>query len=195
MPELASMVGKSWPEIPDKLYFRIGEVSRLAGIKPYVLRFWETEFPQLKPKVSGKGQRLYRRKDVELVLEIKRLLFEKRYTILGARTFLDSWSLERGGRREGGLIGNPRGVTKETPLPERPDVNVVRGRNTVELAGVAKIVVQPFDVEVLKDDDAIELKGIPKVIVRPFENIEEDTDSDRNRGTPAQRSKKKLKTV
>ncbi len=77
------------PEIPDKLYFRIGDVSRLAGIKPYVLRFWETEFPGLGPKKSGTGHRLYRRKDVELVLEIKRLLYEKRYTIEGARKFLD----------------------------------------------------------------------------------------------------------
>jgi len=78
------------PEIPDKLYFRIGEVSRLAGIKPYVLRFWETEFSTLGPKKSGKGHRLYRRKDVELVLEIKRLLYEKRYTIEGARKHLDA---------------------------------------------------------------------------------------------------------
>ena len=62
-------------EIPDKLYFRIGEVARLAGIKPYVLRFWETEFPGLGPKKSGTGHRLFRRKDVELVLEIKRLLY------------------------------------------------------------------------------------------------------------------------
>ncbi len=78
------------PEIPDKLYFRIGEVSRLAGIKPYVLRFWETEFPGLGPKKSGSGHRLYRRKDVELVLEIKRLLYDKRFTIEGARKFLDA---------------------------------------------------------------------------------------------------------
>ena len=77
-------------EIPDKLYFRIGEVARLGGIKPYVLRFWETEFPALDPKKSGTGHRLYRRKDVQLVLEIKRLLYEKRYTIEGARKFLDA---------------------------------------------------------------------------------------------------------
>jgi DNA-binding transcriptional MerR regulator len=76
-------------EIPDKLYFRIGEVARLAGIKPYVLRFWETEFPGLGPKKSGTGHRLFRRKDVELVLEIKRLLYEQRFTIEGARKFLD----------------------------------------------------------------------------------------------------------
>ena len=77
-------------EIPDKLYFRIGEVARLAGIKPYVLRFWETEFPSLGPRKSGTGHRLYRRKDVELVLEIKRLLYEKRFTIEGARKTLES---------------------------------------------------------------------------------------------------------
>ena len=77
-------------EIPDKLYFRIGEVSRLAGIKPYVLRYWETEFPGLGPKKSGTGQRLFRRKDVELVLEIKRLLYEKRFTIEGARKHLEN---------------------------------------------------------------------------------------------------------
>jgi len=76
--------------IPDKLYFRIGDVARLAGIKPYVLRFWETEFSGLGPKKSGTGHRLYRRKDVELVLEIKRLLYEERFTIEGARKFLES---------------------------------------------------------------------------------------------------------
>ncbi len=77
-------------EIPDKLYFRIGDVARLAGIKPYVLRFWETEFSGLGPKKSGTGHRLYRRKDVELVLEIKRLLYQERFTIEGARKFLES---------------------------------------------------------------------------------------------------------
>ena len=83
--------GSSAPqEIPDKLYFRIGEVARLAGIKPYVLRFWETEFPSLGPKKSGTGHRLYRRKEVEMVLEIKRLLYEKRFTIEGARKFLET---------------------------------------------------------------------------------------------------------
>src|ERR1700728_5469960 len=94
MPEPA--IGEHRPEIPDKLYFRIGEVSRLAEIKPYVLRFWETEFSSLGPKKSGKGHRLYRRKDVELVLEIKRLLYDNRYTIEGARKYLDSRSREAG---------------------------------------------------------------------------------------------------
>jgi DNA-binding transcriptional MerR regulator len=78
------------PEIPDKLYFRIGEVSKLLGVEPYVLRFWETEFPGLAPKKSDTGHRLFRRKDVELLLHIKHLLYEKRYTIEGARQSLQA---------------------------------------------------------------------------------------------------------
>jgi DNA-binding transcriptional MerR regulator len=78
------------PEIPDKLYFRIGDVSRLAGVKPYVLRYWESEFPSISPKKSGTGHRLYRRKDVETILEIKHLLYEKRYTIEGARKAIEA---------------------------------------------------------------------------------------------------------
>jgi len=97
-------VERERPEIPDKLYFRIGEVSRLAGIKPYVLRFWETEFSSLGPKKSGKGHRLYRRKDVELVLEIKRLLYDKRYTIEGARKFLESRPRETAGKSLEGAV-------------------------------------------------------------------------------------------
>jgi DNA-binding transcriptional MerR regulator len=74
--------------IPDKLYFRIGEVSELADTKPYVLRYWETEFPTLKPVKSATGHRLYRRRDVEMVFEIKRLLYEEGFTIEGARRYL-----------------------------------------------------------------------------------------------------------
>src|SRR5579871_4952691 len=84
------ITGAAATEIPDKLYFRIGDVARLAGIKPYVLRFWETEFPGLGPKKSGTGHRLYRRKDVEMVLEIKQLLYEQRFTIEGARKHLET---------------------------------------------------------------------------------------------------------
>ena len=72
-------------EIPDKLYFRIGDVARICEVPAYVLRFWETEFPQLKPNKGGTGQRLYRKRDVELALRIKRLLYDEGYTIPGAR--------------------------------------------------------------------------------------------------------------
>ena len=71
--------------IPDKLYFRIGEVATLCRLPAYVLRFWESEFPQLRPVKSSTGQRMYRRRDVESVLRIKQLLYEQGFTISGAR--------------------------------------------------------------------------------------------------------------
>ena len=88
--------------IPEKLYFRIGEVAELCRLPAYVLRFWETEFPQLKPVKSSTGQRMYRHKDVENVLHIKKLLYEEGFTIAGARQHL---------RTEN------KGEKKQTPLP------------------------------------------------------------------------------
>jgi DNA-binding transcriptional MerR regulator len=90
MTDVALQTGS--PEIPDKLYFKIGEVSDLLGVEPYVLRYWETEFAVLSPKKSGTGHRLYRRKDVELLLRIKYLLYEKKFTIEGARQSLQAES-------------------------------------------------------------------------------------------------------
>jgi DNA-binding transcriptional MerR regulator len=72
-------------ELPNKLYFRIGEVARIVGVKPYVLRYWETEFAVLKPGKTPSRHRLYRRRDVELLLEIKHLLYEEGFTIAGAK--------------------------------------------------------------------------------------------------------------
>ena len=73
------------PEIPDKLYFKIGEGADIVGVEAYVLRFWESEFPVLSPKKGDSGHRAYRKKDVETVVAIKGLLYEKGYTIAGAR--------------------------------------------------------------------------------------------------------------
>jgi DNA-binding transcriptional MerR regulator len=72
-------------DLPDKLYFKIGEVARLVGVKPYVLRYWETEFSILRPGKTRSRHRLYRRKDVETLIEIRRLLYAERYTIEGAK--------------------------------------------------------------------------------------------------------------
>ena len=80
--------GASDPIIPDRLYFRIGEVAKLCRLPAYVLRFWETEFPQLKPVKSSTGQRMYRQRDVENVLRIKKLLYDEGFTIAGARQHL-----------------------------------------------------------------------------------------------------------
>ena len=122
------MAAESMQDIPDKLYFRIGDVARLAGIKPYVLRFWETEFPSLGPKKSGTGHRLYRRKDVELLLRIKHLLKEKRYTIEGARQSLTAES--RAPKPPRGPKRAQQELFADDPLPE------IRR----ELAGILEIL-------------------------------------------------------
>ena len=75
-------------EIPNKLFFGIGEVSGIVGVEPHVLRYWESEFPSLRPGRAGSKRRRYRRKDIELVLEIKKLLYDKRFTIAGAKKIL-----------------------------------------------------------------------------------------------------------
>lgn len=75
--------------LPSKLFYRIGEVSRISGLEPYVLRYWETEFPQIKPDKGKSGQRLYKKKDLETILQVKQLLYQDGYTIAGARKKLN----------------------------------------------------------------------------------------------------------
>jgi len=72
-------------QIPDKLYFKIGEAAEIVGVETHVLRYWESEFPQIQPTRAGSKQRLYRRQDIDLLLEIKRLLYDEKFTISGAR--------------------------------------------------------------------------------------------------------------
>ena len=103
-------------EIPDKLYFRIGEVSDLVGVEPYVLRYWETEFPAVGPKKSDTGHRMYRRKEVELLLRIKYLLYEKKYTIEGARQYLQTESMLTKRKRQ--VKSEQRELFAEEALPE-----------------------------------------------------------------------------
>lgn len=92
---MASKEVRSSPEIPDRLYFRIGDVAELVGVKPYVLRYWETEFSSISPQKSNTGQRVYRRTDVENLLMIKHLLYQERYSIEGARKRISE--LRKGG--------------------------------------------------------------------------------------------------
>jgi DNA-binding transcriptional MerR regulator len=72
-------------DIPDKIFFKIGEVSKITGIKPYVLRYWESEFSIIRPKKNRVGQRVYTKKELERILEIKKLLYDERYSIAGAK--------------------------------------------------------------------------------------------------------------
>ena len=105
--------------IPDKLYFRIGEVAGLCRLPAYVLRFWETEFPQLKPVKSSTGQRMYRKRDVESVVRIKRLLYEDGFTIAGARVQLREES-------------KPDKTQTALPFPGSPAVNVAHLRHELQ---------------------------------------------------------------
>ena len=77
-------------ELPDKFYFKIGEVSKITGLPSHVLRFWETEFRKIRPRRTAAGQRSYTKKDIELILEIKHLLYDRKYTIAGARNYLNA---------------------------------------------------------------------------------------------------------
>jgi DNA-binding transcriptional MerR regulator len=127
------------PSIPDRLYFKISDVAQLCGVETYVLRFWESQFPQLKPNKSGTGQRLYRRRDVEMALEIKRLVHAEGYTLSGARTVL-----EQGQRR-----GSSRQVP-ESNLPlaagqnKRSDaVAAAIGHARAQLREIASLLASP----------------------------------------------------
>lgn len=80
--------------LPAKLYFRIGEVARIVDVEPHVLRYWETEFRSIRPRKSGRGQRIYTRKDVEALLKVRELLYSHRFTIEGARKRLREGGIE-----------------------------------------------------------------------------------------------------
>ena len=110
-------------QLPDRLYFKIGEVARLVGVKPYVLRYWETEFSVVRPGKTRSKHRLYRRKDVETLLEIRRLLYAERYTIEGAKRRL----------REGTL--------RTAPVEEpKPDADATLTRIRDELHDLHRLV-------------------------------------------------------
>jgi DNA-binding transcriptional MerR regulator len=115
--------------IPEKIYFRIGEVSELAKLPTYVLRFWETEFPQLRPTKSSTGQRMYRRRDVEFVMQIRKLLYEDGFTIAGARERL------REGARSARLADPVRSQSARAEVPG--------GRVPVEATPAGAQLAQP----------------------------------------------------
>jgi len=104
-------------ELPDKQYFKIGEVARLLGVKPSVLRFWETQFPSIQPKKTRSNHRLYTRRHVERVALIRELLYEQKFTIAGARRHL------AGKRGAGG-----DGAETDAPAPSRADADRARAR-------------------------------------------------------------------
>ena len=134
--QLAQKRAANSPVIPDRLYFKIGDVARICELETYVLRFWETQFPQLKPNKSGAGQRLYRRRDVELVLEIKRLVHGEGYTIAGARQALEQFHRRRSPQGNLPLAGGDAGQRLDA-------VAAAIGRVRAELREITGLLAAP----------------------------------------------------
>lgn len=134
------------PAIPDRLYFKIGDVARILGVETYVLRFWETQFPQLKPNKSGTGQRLYRRRDVEIALAIKQLVHHQGFTIAGARQALEQGVRQREPDPVWMPLPSAEGVA-DSPAPppvQAPDQVVAAvGRARAELRELASLLASP----------------------------------------------------
>lgn len=132
-PAYAELNGSPQPTaLPDKLFYKIGEVSRLAGIEPYVLRYWETEFQFLKPRKSKSGQRVYVRKDLEQVLIIKELLYNERLTIEGVRRRLSEPLTARGGNPKSfepavSEAGKPLSAEKPVEFVKRRLRDILKG--------------------------------------------------------------------
>jgi DNA-binding transcriptional MerR regulator len=118
-------------EIPNKLYFRIGEVCRLLKLEPYVLRFWESEFPSLSPAKGANGRRMYRKKDVEMVVTIKDLLYERGFTIAGARKVLSS---RKDATAIPAVTNSPKSQAQQVrPAPEKLDQVKLELRNILTI--------------------------------------------------------------
>ena len=126
--------GHSRSAIPDKSLFRIGEVSRLTSTKPFVLRYWETEFPMLQPVKSPKGHRLYRREDIDTVFTIKRLLYDEGFTIAGARRHLRDQALGTNGTNGDAAAGEAEGNGRESaPQAMSPQLATLNRKTLLDL--------------------------------------------------------------
>jgi DNA-binding transcriptional MerR regulator len=129
-------------QIPNKLFFKIGEVCEITDTQPYVLRYWESEFPALAPAKNSSGQRIYRRKDIETVLRIKQLLYDEGFTIAGAKKRLEG---EMGGRATtpSTMAGLPETVVQSVPVvpaTEEDDTRAILREIREELRGMLTLL-------------------------------------------------------
>ena len=138
--------GHSETAIPDKNLFRIGEVSRLTSTKPFVLRFWETEFPMLQPVKSPKGHRLYRREDIETVFVIKRLLYDEGFTIAGARRHLRDQAGESNGSTSASANGEAPGAETE-PQAVTPQLATLNRKTLLDLRDSLRSLLTALESE------------------------------------------------
>jgi len=172
------------PEIPDKLYFRIGDVAKLCDVPAYVLRFWETEFPQLKPNKGGTGQRLYRKRDVEMALRVKSLLYDQGFTIPGARQILKSDT--KGAAEATILLENPepRPVEMRAPVSEshrdnqlqsiRNEMNALLGLLSRPVSGTSQPAPTGIaKVKTMRPRLVLEPRPTPIAVERPRLQLEQ----------------------
>ena len=159
---------ESSTNIPQKLFFRIGEVCDLIKVQPHVLRYWETEFPMLSPQKNRAGQRVYRRKDVEMVLRIRNLLYEEKFTIAGARKKI-SEELRKGGAPRVKVAMRERAPDIDQQIGanfvnEKPDENKIL-ENSHELQELPPFSVQPpiQTISNLPDEMNVSLQTIEPV--------------------------------
>lgn len=138
--------GQSESAIPDKTLFRIGEVSRLTSTKPFVLRFWETEFPMLQPVKSPKGHRLYRREDIETVFVIKRLLYDEGFTIAGARRHLRDQAEEVSGSNGACTNGEAKSAESE-PQAVSPQLATLNRKTLLDLRDSLRSLLTALESE------------------------------------------------
>lgn len=163
---------ESSTNIPQKLFFRIGEVCDLIKVQPHVLRYWETEFPMLSPQKNRAGQRVYRRKDVEMVLRIRNLLYEEKFTIAGARKKI-SEELRKGGtpRVKVAMRERTSDVEQQTAtnlVNEKPDENKIL-ESSPELKELPRLPVQPLiqTISNLPDEIGVSLQTIePGAVIK-----------------------------
>ena len=158
-------------EIPDKLYFRIGEVAKLCDVPAYVLRFWESEFPQLKPNKGGTGQRLYRRRDVEMAIRIKGLLYDEGYTIPGARQAVKA-ELRSGKDPQLGLGGISETLDPKHLVSLQRDLRELHALLSKPATG--KQAVQPIRADRSSPSDKTKLHHFPRSRPSLIENLFED---------------------
>jgi len=168
------------PEIPDKLYFRIGDVAKLCDVPAYVLRFWETEFPQLKPNKGGTGQRLYRKRDVEMALRVKSLLYDQGYTIPGARQVFKAEFRTGPEAVSTETALEPRVVESHAPvskLHHETQLQALRNEMNALLGMLSRPITSqaaaPSKVKAMRPRLVLEPKPVPVAVERPRLQLEQ----------------------
>lgn len=158
--------------IPEKLFFKIGEVCDLLGVQAHVLRYWETEFPMFAPQKNRAGQRTYRRRDVEMALRIKELLYDEKYTIAGAKQKLSNDM--RGLNRDNGVSGRTRPAGRSLQPPPSLAAKFAASQTT-ETAPQ-----EPQSNATVSEDQRIVLKEIERELREILDLLNEGEASNTN---------------